>query len=129
MALFFFLGSCKVYRNVENLKPSYSKEKKAGEFVSESLTRLADGDKILVNTKSGEEYFMRYKRVQSQNLIGEVWRLNGHWINPIQTVEISIAEIEEVRVKKLSSAATLAFTFAVLLGFGIYILATFTIGS
>lgn len=111
-----FLGSCKVYRNVEHLKPSYSKEEKAGEFIPESLIRLVVGDMIQVKTKSGDIYYMNYNRLNGNKLMGTLWKLNGKKINPTKSAEISIAEIEELKVKKGSATATMAFTSIIILG-------------
>jgi len=124
--LFCFLGSCKVYRDVENLKPSYSKEAKAGSFASGALTRLIEGDQIQVKTKSGETYYMNYKQIHGQNLFGTVWKVDKNKIPPIKAIEIPIAEIEEVRVKRLSIGATSLFVVgAAGVAFGILLLITF----
>lgn len=114
--LFCFLGSCKVYRDVENLKPRISKEEKAGEFVSASLARLVEGDMLFIKTKSDESYYLHYYRLNGTNLMGKLWMLNGKKINPTKTVEIPIAEIEVVKVKKFSPAASLAFTSLIVFG-------------
>lgn len=124
LAIALFLSSCKVYRNVENLEPSSSKEERAGEFVIKSLAKLVEGDKILVNTKSGETYFMYYDRLNNSKLEGTLWLLNGDKISPTKTVEIPISEIEEVKVKKFSPAATLAIALAVLINVGLYFSST-----
>jgi hypothetical protein len=91
-----FLGGCKGYRNLENLKPKYSEEAKGGDFSQISITKLVEGERILVRIKSGKEYHMYYKQMNGQNLQGAVWKINEVNVQPTEELEIPISEIAKV---------------------------------
>jgi len=102
-----FLGGCKGYRNLENLKPKYSEEAKGGDFSQVSLTKLVEGERILVRIKSGKEYHMYYKQMNGQNLQGAVWKINEVNVQPTEELEIPISEIAKVWAYRHNSDVTI----------------------
>ena len=117
MAMVFFtsilLGSCKAYRNVENLQPGVSKEVQKGPFVQESLAKLIEGDKIFIESINGDEFYLYYKQVNGKNLNGTLIKKNRNRIEGNQRIEIPIVEIEKLYVLRNSAGAT---TVAVIFG-------------
>ena len=105
LSLIFFF-SCKAYRNVENLKPKSSKEVQAGSFDRNSLVKLVPGDRITVNATTGFKYYMVYQNYTGDKLIGSVWKVNDEKLEIPQKTEIPFEEIDQVRVRRVSAAAT-----------------------
>ncbi|MDP2042119.1 MAG: hypothetical protein Q8S14_02045 [Algoriphagus sp.] len=120
-----FLGSCKVYRNVENLNPKSSEEERAGDFDVSSLNKLVEGDQIIIRTLEGKKYRLFYKRLHGNQLIGTTINkgLDQSQIN--QNIEFAIADIEQLWVKRVSAAATVPIVIVSSLGlaFGILVIA------
>jgi len=104
-----FLGGCKAYRNVENLKP---KEAKVEGFNQASLNKLVEGDNILVIDKTGKAYHINFKQIDGQNLLGLVSKINGKKIQPSEEIDIPISMIDELKVKRFSPGATIALGIA-----------------
>ncbi|WP_026950099.1 hypothetical protein [Algoriphagus mannitolivorans] len=105
-AILGIIFSCKTYRNVENLKPAVSKEIQEGPFVKESLSKLNEGDKVIVYLITGEKYYLNYKQINGKDLVGIIGKLNKEKIEPNQRLEIPIDHIEKVYVYRFSAAAT-----------------------
>lgn len=120
-----FLGSCKVYRNVENLNPKSSEEERAGDFDVSSLNKLVEGDQIIIRTLEGKKYRLFYKRLHGNQLNGTTINkgLDQSQIN--QNIELAIADIEQLWVKRVSAAATVPIVIVSSLGlaFGILVIA------
>lgn len=126
-----FLGSCKVYRNVENLNPKSSEEERAGDFDVSSLNKLVEGDQIIIRTLEGKKYRLFYKRLLGNQLIGTTINkgLNQSQIN--QNIEFAIADIEQLWVKRVSAAATIPVVIISVMGIlvGIVVIAWSTGGG
>ncbi len=134
VAIFFImiiLGSCKVYRNVENLNPKSSEEERAGDFDISLLNKLVEGDRIIIRTLEGKKYRLFYKRLNGNQLIGTTINngLDQSEIN--QNIEFAIANIEQLWVKRVSAAATIPIVIVSSLGlaFGILIIGLSTGGG
>ena len=106
LALLLLLGSCKAYRNVENLEPKVSKEAKEGPFVKSELSKLVPGDKILVEATTGFKYYLIYQNYTSDNLVGSAWKVNDEKLETPKPIEIPFGEIDQIRVWRVSAGAT-----------------------
>jgi hypothetical protein len=106
LTLLLICASCKVYRDVENLKPKTSKEARAGQFDKGALSKLVSGDKIVVTTLSGFEYYMTYSNVVGENIRGSVQKVNRSKVSVEETKEIPIHDIDSLYVRRVSGGAT-----------------------
>lgn len=122
IAFLFSLASCKVYRDVENLSPKVSKEAKAGPFDESSLDKLIEGDLVIVKTLSGKELRLTFSEIKGGNLRGIASKIDNKILIPKENVEISISEIENLNVRRVSPAATVPLAIFGALGIiiGIY---------
>lgn len=98
--------SCKAYRNVENLQPKSSEEMKAGSFDEAELKKLVPGDRITVSSTTGFKYYMVYQNYTSDKLVGSAWKVNQEKLEIPQKTEIPLEEIHQIRVWRVSAAAT-----------------------
>ncbi len=105
--LLLFLSSCKAYRNVENLKPKATEDVKSGSFDRSSLAKLVPGDQLIVTTLTGFTYRMIYTNYTGVGLVGSAWKVNDQKLDISQKTEIPFEEIDQVRVKRVSAAATI----------------------
>lgn len=101
--------SCKAYRNVENLKPKTSEEVKAGPFDKNELKKLVPGDKITVSSTTGFKFYMIYQNYTGDKLVGSAWKVNQEKLEIPQKTEIPIEDIDQIRVRRVSAAATAPF--------------------
>lgn len=108
--LFLFLilvfSSCKTYRNVENLKPKTSKDKTEVRIDRTSIDKLIPGDEIIVNTVEGFTYNMIFRIRDGIYLVGNVQKVNSEKLPKPEALRIPIEEIETLKVKRVSPAAT-----------------------
>jgi len=119
LTLLFLLGSCKAYRDVENLKPGVSKKIKAGPFEKSTLNKLVQGDEVIVKTIDGKKYYITFKEIKGNSLNGSVSKIDDKVFTPKENIDIPVSEIENLRVWRKSIAATAPF--AVLVAMGIYV--------
>lgn len=124
VVLLLLLGSCKGYRDVENLSPRVSKEIKAGPFEKSTLNKLVEGDEVIVKTLDGKMYYLTFKQVNGENLNGTVSKIDDKILEPKQNMEIPVSEIENLQVWRKSIAATAPVAVLVAMGIivGIYVL-------
>jgi hypothetical protein len=106
LAIAFFLGSCKAYRNLENINPKVPKEIQAGPFDKSELKKLIPGDRITVNATTGFKYYMVYQNYTGEKLVGSVWKVNDEKLETPHKTEIAFEEIDQVRVRKVSAPVT-----------------------
>jgi hypothetical protein len=102
----FFLTSCKAYRNLENITPKVPKEIQAGHFDKNELKKLIPGEKISVSSITGFKYYMIYQNYTGDKLVGSAWKVNKEKLDIPQKTEIPFEEIDQVRVLRVSAAAT-----------------------
>jgi hypothetical protein len=118
-----FLGSCKVYRNIENLNPKSTEEERAGDFDISSLNKLVEGDRIIIRTFEGKKYRLFYKRLNGNQLIGTTINNGLHQSEISRNIELPIADIKQLWVKRVSAAATVPIVIVSSLGLAFVILA------
>jgi hypothetical protein len=104
MAIAF--SSCKTYRNVENLGPSTPNEDRFDYFDEQSLDKLQAGDKILIRTKDRRALFVSFEMVKADSLIGTLTRSGSVKFEKNTPFQISTADIESLKVKRVSAGAT-----------------------
>jgi len=104
--LMFLLGSCKAYRNLEYINPRVSYETQAGPFDKRELEKLIPGDQIVVESTSGFKQYLIYQNFTEDKLVGSVWKGDQSKPETPKSIEIPFEEIEKVRVRRVSAAAT-----------------------
>lgn len=102
------LFSCKAYRNPNNLKPSYPIESPELADKMPGLQNLLIGDEIKVVGKDQSIRLLKYCRVDSDLVLGEMWKDRGKKLAEPKKVQIPLAEIDFINVKRKSPAATVA---------------------
>lgn len=114
--------SCKVYRDVENLRPKVSREAKAGPFDESSLGKLIEGDLVIVKTLTGKEFKLTFTEIVGGSLSGIASKIDDKILIPKEKVEIPISDIENLNVRRVSPAATVPIVIFGALGIiiGIY---------
>lgn len=100
------ISSCKAYRNVENLNPKSPTELNEGVFDKSAISKLVPGDIITVNASTGFKYYMVFQSYTGENLVGSVWKVNEEKLEIPQKTEIPFDEIDLIRVRRVSPAAT-----------------------
>lgn len=125
VALLLTLGSCKAYRDVENLSPRVSKEVKAGPFEKSTLNKLVEGDQVVVKTLDGKKYHITFKEIKGDSLNGSVSKIDDKVFTPKENIDIPVSEIENLWVNRESAAATAPVAVLLAMGilFGIYAIA------
>lgn len=119
------LGSCKAYRDVENLSPRVSKEIKAGPFEKSTLNKLVEGDQVIVKTLDGKMYYITFKEIKGNSLNGSVSKIDDKVYTLKENIDIPVSDIENLLVKRESVAATAPVAVLIAMGilFGIYAIA------
>ena len=112
LSLFF---SCKTYRNVENIRPYTDRTERLDGIAPEEMDKLNPGDQLAIRMLDGKSHRFTYV----QTLDGIVYGTYGRDKNP-KSIEIPLAEVQDVRVKRinwyLTSTIPLQVLGAVLLG-------------
>jgi hypothetical protein len=104
--------SCKTYRNVENIRPS-SEGSSRDEGVSlKEMEKLNPGDQLAVRMIDGKSH----RFVYVQTLDGVVYGTYGRDKN-LRTIEIPLAEIKDVKVKRINWYLTSTIPIQVLAAF------------
>jgi hypothetical protein len=124
-AIAILLTSCKAYRNLENINPRVSKENQAVPFDKNELKKLIPGDQIVVESTSGFKQYLIYQNFTEDKLVGSVWKEDQSKPETPKSIEIPFEEIEQVRVRRVSAAATVPLAVFAAMGvlFGIYAIA------
>lgn len=100
------LFSCKAYRNPNNLRVKYPIESpELGEKMP-GLQNLLIGDEIKVVGKDQSIRLMKFCGVDSDLIMGEMWKDRGKRLAEPIDVQIPLAEIEFINVKRNSPAGT-----------------------
>jgi len=125
VVLLLSLGSCKAYKDVENLSPRVSKEIKAGPFEKSTLNKLVEGDQVVVKTLDGKKYYITFKEIKGNSLNGSVSKIDDKVFKPKENIDIPVSEIENLMVWRKSAAATAPVAILIAMGilFGIYAIA------
>ncbi|PZX53822.1 hypothetical protein LV84_02930 [Algoriphagus ratkowskyi] len=108
MIIFFSLVSCKAYRNPVNLKPKYIIESPELSDKMPGLQNLLVGDEIKVVGKDQRILYLNYSGIDSDLVLGEMWKENGKKMRDEKTVKIPLSEIDFINVKRNSPGATIA---------------------
>lgn len=125
LVLIFVLSSCTAFRNVENLPPKFPKELRSGNIQSSQLGKLREGDILRILKNDGALFYMKYDSFQADTLRGTSWMASKKKNQMIESLKVSLSDIEKLNVERVSVASTIGVltTLAVGLASAIFLIA------
>lgn len=101
--LVFLVGtSCKTYQKADWIKPNLPIEKRSKYFEPRQLSRISEGDYLLVQTKDSVSYDITYSEVRNDSIQGLFTQKNNRRLKvPIET-GVPISEIKILKVKRVN---------------------------
>lgn len=113
--LVLLLGSCTSYRNIETIKPKSEAESPDGKFNSKNLSKLRQGDRIIVQTYKSR-FILIYNELEDGELKGLLEK------NPLTQARLARSErymigiptdeIEFVKVRKFNTPGSIGIGIA-----------------
>lgn len=110
LILAIFTCSCKAYRNPNKLHSKNTIESQILRGEIPGLQNLVVGDKIKVVAEDKRVMFMIYQGLQSDFILGELYKQDGKKLTESQNIQVPLTEINYLRVRRKSLGATVAWT-------------------
>jgi len=108
IVLISMLGSCKAFRNPENLNPMYEINSPELGLLIPGLQNLVVGDLVKIISNDSQVYYMIFDRVEDGQLQGYLTKKSGRKRQE-SVFAMPITDIKTIKVKRKSPAATIAY--------------------
>lgn len=108
MVLISILGSCKAFRNPENLNPMYEINSPELDLIIPGLQNLVVGDRVKIISNDSQVYYMIFDKVEDGQIQGFLTKKSGRKRQGSVFV-MSLTDIKTLKVKRKSPAATIAY--------------------
>lgn len=106
-ALIFFFTNCKTYQKVDWVKPLLPKEERSISFELRQLSRIQQGDSILVITRNSTKYYLIYSLSENDSIQGLFWKYGNQRIQFPVNSGFAVSELKELKVRKFDLGTTL----------------------